>query len=216
MQSSDRIVLALVTSTCGVEAATALLTFAILSFNWCNTCCLSVRILRDERCKVTTSMKYAQAFRHSIFLRVHLLFWLRAPPPPPPLKMYFTVSKAFGAQANFNFISLFCKGELWSAGKEASVCPSEAGYICEAHLYYTGSPLPTCIPGGADHRQPLCPSTQQCGQPGGFYVAMFRWTLLPASFTLMSPAIDLAYVLPDIGGINSPEGLLGCVINNES
>lgn len=151
MQSSDRIVLALVASTCGVEAATAVLTFAILSFNWCNTCCLCVRSLRDECCKVTTCIKYAQAFRHSIFLRVHLLFWLRA--PPPLFKIYFTVSKAFGAQANFNFnfTSLFCKGELWSSGKEASVCPSEAGYICEAHLYYTGSPLPTCILGGADH-----------------------------------------------------------------
>lgn len=61
----------------------------------------------------------------------------------------------------------------------------------------------------------LCPSTQQRGQPGAFYGVIFRWTLLPASFTLTSPEIDLTYVLPNTGGLNSPEEILGSIINME-
>jgi len=41
--------------------------FGALSFNGCNIYCLSVRSLKDEHYKVTTFMKYAQAFRYSIF-----------------------------------------------------------------------------------------------------------------------------------------------------
>lgn len=61
----------------------------------------------------------------------------------------------------------------------------------------------------------ICPSTQQGAQPGAFYGVLFRWTLPPASFTLTSPAIDLTYVLPNTSGLNSPEGILGSLINME-
>lgn len=70
--------------------------------------------------------------------------------------------------------------------------------------------------GQLTHRQPLCPSTQHRGQPGGLFGVMFRQTLLPASFTSVSPATDLVHVLPHISELNSTEGVLGSIMNSGS